>query len=557
MTKRIFRTIFVVAVSIFLASALLFMTVLYDYFSGIQQSQLRMQIDLASQGVEDEGLDYLQNLTIKDYRVTWIGTDGKVLYDSVSDIDEMENHFEREEVKEALSEGYGASSRYSSTLTQRYLYGAKRLPDGTVIRLSVTQNSLLILTLGMLQPIMVIFVIAIILSAFLASRLSKKIVKPLNEIDLDKPLDNDGYDELSPLLRRIDVQQKEIGRQSEELKQKQKELEVMTSAMSEGIILLNSRGTILSINKAAAKLFGTDCFCIGEDIVSINRSLELAQLLNKAKAGKHSEQVAEFGNGQYQMMASPVISDDIVSGIVLLLLDVTEKEKAEQLRREFTANVSHELKTPLHTISGSAELLANGMVKAEDISVFSSRIYSEAQRMIQLVEDIIRLSHLDEGAENMKWDKVNLYRIAEETVNSLTDEAANAKIKLKLCGEAVSINGIKQLIQEIIYNLCDNAIKYNRRDGSVSVEVKDMDDFAIVSVSDTGIGIPTEHQERIFERFYRVDKSHSKEIGGTGLGLSIVKHAAKLHNAEIELQSVVGSGTTITVKFPKNSERSI
>ena len=557
MTKRIFRTIFVVAVSIFLASALLFMTVLYDYFSGIQQSQLRMQIDLASQGVEDEGLDYLQNLTIKDYRVTWIGTDGKVLYDSVSDIDEMENHFEREEVKEALSEGYGASSRYSSTLTQRYLYGAKRLPDGTVIRLSVTQNSLLILTLGMLQPIMVIFVIAIILSAFLASRLSKKIVKPLNEIDLDKPLDNDGYDELSPLLRRIDVQQKEIGRQSGELKQKQKELEVMTSAMSEGIILLNSRGTILSINKAAAKLFGTDCFCIGEDIVSINRSLELAQLLNKAKAGKHSERITEFGSGQYQMMASPVISDDIVSGIVLLILDVTEKEKAEQLRREFTANVSHELKTPLHTISGSAELLANGMVKAEDISDFSSRIYSEAQRMIQLVEDIIRLSHLDEGAEGMKWDKVNLYEIAEETVNSLSDEAANAEIKLKLCGEAVSINGIKQLLQEIIYNLCDNAIKYNRRDGLVSVEVKDMGDFAIVSVSDTGIGIPTEHQERIFERFYRVDKSHSKEIGGTGLGLSIVKHAAKLHNAEIELQSVVGSGTTITVKFPKNSERSI
>lgn len=552
MTKRIFRTIFVVAVSIFLASALLFMTVLYDYFSGIQQSQLRMQIDLASQGVEDEGLDYLQNLTIKDYRVTWIGTDGKVLYDSVSDIDEMENHFEREEVKEALSEGYGASSRYSSTLTQRYLYGAKRLPDGTVIRLSVTQNSLLILTLGMLQPIMVIFVIAIILSAFLASRLSRKIVKPLNEIDLDKPLDNDGYDELSPLLRRIDVQQKEIGRQSEELKQKQKELEVMTSAMSEGIILLNSRGTILSINKAAAKLFGTDYFCIGEDIVSINRSLELAQLLNKAKAGKHSERITEFGSGQYQMMASPVISDDIVSGIVLLILDVTEKEKAEQLRREFTANVSHELKTPLHTISGSAELLANGMVKAEDISDFSSRIYSEAQRMIQLVEDIIRLSHLDEGAEGMKWDKVNLYEIAEETVNSLSDEAANAEIKLKLCGEAVSINGIKQLIQEIIYNLCDNAIKYNRRDGSVSVEVKDMDDFAIVSVSDTGIGIPTEHQERIFERFYRVDKSHSKEIGGTGLGLSIVKHAAKLHNAEIELHSIVNKGTDITIKFPKN-----
>ena len=552
MTKRIFRTVFVVAISIFIASAVLFMTVLHDYFSGIQQNQLRMQIDLASQGVEDEGLDYLKNLNIKDYRVTWIGTDGKVLYDSISEADEMENHFEREEVKEALSEGYGASSRYSSTLTQRYLYGAKRLPDGTVIRLSVTQNSLLILTLGMLQPIMIIFVIAIILSAFLASRLSKKIVKPLNELNLDKPLDNNGYDELSPLLRRIDTQQKEISRQSEELKQRQNELEVMTSAMSEGIILLNNRGTVLSINKAAAKLFGTDCFCIGEDIVSINRSLELAQLLNKAKDGEHSERVVELGSGRYQMMASPVISNNIVSGIVLLILDVTEKEKAEQLRREFTANVSHELKTPLHTISGSAELLVNGMVKSEDIPIFLKRIYSEAQRMIQLVEDIIRLSHLDEGAEDMKWDMVDLYAVAEETINSLADEAENNGIKFELYGATVLINGIRQLLQEITYNLCDNAIKYNRKGGLVSVEIKNENEFAILTITDTGIGIPAEHQERIFERFYRVDKSHSKEIGGTGLGLSIVKHAAKLHNAEIELHSIVNKGTEITIKFPKN-----
>lgn len=551
MTKRIFRTIFAVAISIFLASALLFMTVLYEYFSGIGQKQLRVQIDLASQGVEREGLDYLQSLNVKDYRITWIGTDGKVLYDSISNADEMENHFERKEVKEALSEGYGASSRYSSTLTQRYLYGAKRLSDGTVIRLSVAQNSLLILTLGMLQPIIVIFIIAIILSIFLASRLSKKIVKPLNEINLDKPLDNDEYDELSPLLRRIDAQQKEIGRKSDELKQKQNEFEVMTSSMSEGIILLNRKGTILSINKAAVKLFGTDRFCVGEDIVSINRSLELADLLNKAKNGKHSERVVELGIGRYQMMASPVISNDTVSGIVLLILDVTEKEKAEQLRREFTANVSHELKTPLHTISGSAELLANGMVKPEDIPVFSNRIYSEAQRMIQLVEDIIRLSHLDEGAEDMKWDTVNLYAVAEDTVKLLADEAKSKGIKFELHGDAVSINGIRQLLQEIVYNLCDNAIKYNRRDGSVSVEVKDMGDAAMISVSDTGIGIPAEHQNRIFERFYRVDKSHSKEIGGTGLGLSIVKHAAKLHNAEIILHSIVNKGTEITIKFPK------
>lgn len=551
MTKRIFRTIFAVAISIFLASALLFMTVLYDYFSEIQQDQLRMQIDLASQGVEDEGLDYLKNLKIDDHRVTWIGTDGKVLYDNRSDAGEMENHFEREEVKEALSEGYGASSRYSSTLTQRYLYGAKRLPDGTVIRLSVAQNSLFLLTLGMLQPILVLCFIAVILSAFLASRLSKKIVKPLNELNLDRPLDNDGYDELSPLLRRIDMQQKEIERQSEELTQKQKELEVMTSAMSEGIVLLNHHGTILSINQAAAQMLGADRSCIGEDIVSVNRSVELVDLLNQAKVGKHSEKILELENARYQMMASPVISSGAVFGIVLLVLDVTEKEKAEQLRREFTANVSHELKTPLHTISGSAELLANGMVKPEDIPDFSNRIYSEAQRMIQLVEDIIRLSHLDEGAEDMKWETVDVYTVAEESINSLSDKAASAGIKLALTGEAVSIHGVKQLLREIISNLCDNAIKYNHKGGSVTVEVKDIGDFATVSVSDTGIGIPAEHQSRIFERFYRVDKSHSKEIGGTGLGLSIVKHAAKLHHAEIALHSVVDQGTEITVQFPK------
>lgn len=551
MTKRIFWNIFAVATCIFFASILLFMAVLYDYFSGIGQKQLRMQIDLASQGVEDEGLDYLQKLNIKDYRVTWIGTDGSVLYDSLSNADEMENHFEREEVKEALSEGYGTSSRYSSTLMRRYLYGAKRLPDGTVIRLSITQNSLLVLTLGMLQPILIIFVIAVILSAILASRLSKKIVKPLNELNLDKPLDNDGYDELSPLLRRIDRQQKEIRQQSDELEQKKKEFDVMTSSMSEGIILLNTKGTVLSVNRAAEKFLGTDHFCIGENILEINRSLELVGLLNQTKSGKKSELITGLGNEQYQMIASPILSNNIVSGIVLLILDVTEKEKAEQLRREFTANVSHELKTPLHTISGSAELLANEMVKPEDIVAFSKRIYSEAQRMIQLVEDIMRLSHLDEGAENMKWEAVNLYQAAEETIASLSNEAAILKVNLKLSGEPVWVQGIRQLIGEIIYNLCDNAIKYNRKDGTVSVEIEDAGDAAIVCVADTGIGIPLDHQERIYERFYRVDKSHSKEIGGTGLGLSIVKHAAKLHNAEIELNSIVGQGTEITIKFPK------
>lgn len=551
MTKRIFRTIFIVAVGVFLASIVLFMTVLYDNFSAVGQSQLRAQIDLAAQGVVHEGIAYFDGLESKNYRITWIGTDGSVLYDSISEADSMENHFEREEVKEALANGYGESSRYSATLTARYLYSAKRLSDGTVIRLAVTQTSLFVLTLGMLQPIMIIFAVSIVLSAVFASGLSKKIVKPLNELDLDNPLDNGGYDELSPLLRRIDTQQRQIRRQTEELERKQSEFEAVTGGMAEGIILLNQKGSILSINPAASKLFNTDSFAVGKNILSVNRSVTLTELLHKAEDGKHAEAVMEFGSGKYQLAATPVSANHEVIGVVVLLMDVTEKEKAEQMRREFTANVSHELKTPLHTISGCAELLANGMVKQEDITDFSKRIYTEAGRMIHLVEDIIKLSHLDEGADDMKRDKTDLFSIAGHVVTALIPEAQKVGVKIELRGESAVLRGIPQLLDSIVYNLCDNAIKYNRKDGSVSVTVKNEEKFVVLSVADTGIGIPEEHKERIFERFYRVDKSHSKEIGGTGLGLSIVKHAARLHDAEIDLQSVVDSGTTVTVKFPK------
>lgn len=551
MTKRIFRSICLVAISIFLASAVLFMTVLYDYFSGVQQSQLKMQTDLAAKGVQDEGMDYLTNLNIQNYRITWIGTDGSVLYDSVSDADNMENHFEREEVKEALAEGYGQSSRYSSTLTERYLYSAERLSDGTVIRLSVTHSSLLVLTLGMLQPIAVIFAIAVIISAVLASRLAKRIVKPLNEINLDEPLENDGYEELSPLLRRIDTQQKQIKRQSDELRQRQLEFETLTGGMKEGIVLLNSTGKILSLNKSAMRILDTNRFCIGQDLQTVNRSLKIAEILRKAENGQYAETVIELQRGKYQFDASPVLSDGKTSGIVLLMLDVTEKEKTEQMRREFTANVSHELKTPLQTISGCAELLANGIVKQEDMMRFGAQISTEAQRMIRLVEDIIKLSHLDEGAVDMQRETVDLYALAENTLRSLRPEAETASVSLSLDGDHAKLYAIPQLLRGIIFNLCDNAIKYNRENGSVSVEIRDEDDKVILSVADTGIGIPEEHQERIFERFYRVDKSHSKEIGGTGLGLSIVKHAARLHDAVTELHSVVDGGTTVTVTFPK------
>lgn len=550
MTKRIFRTVFMVAVSIFLASALLFMTVLYDYFSGVMQRQLRLQMDLAAKGVQDEGIKYLEGLDIRNHRITWIGTDGSVLYDSVSDADDMENHFAREEVKEALAEGYGESSRYSSTLTERYLYSARRLPDGTVVRLSVAQNSLLVLTLGMLQPMIVIFVIAVILSAFLAARLSKKIVKPLNELNLDEPQSNDGYDELSPLLHRIDIQQRRIQEQSDELKQKQSEFETVTRGMSEGIVLLNKKGIILSSNRAADDLLDAGTPAAGRDILSVNRSPELSELLRRAESGTYAEKVLPLKNGAYRFSASPVVSNGEIPGIVLLILDVTEKENAEQMRREFTANVSHELKTPLHTISGCAELLANGMVKPGDITSFSERIYAEAQRMIRLVEDIIRLSHLDEGADDMKREEMDLYALAERTVKTLSPEAENAGVRMELRGESTILSSVPQLLSSIVYNLCDNAVKYNRRGGSVVVTVKREAGSVVFSVEDTGIGIPEEHQERIFERFYRVDKSHSRENGGTGLGLSIVKHAARLLGADIEVRSAAGKGTTMVVRFP-------
>lgn len=552
MTRRIFRTVFFVAVSVFLASVVLFMTVLYDYFSAVGLSQLKMQTELAAQGVQHEGNGYFEALETKNYRITWIGTDGKVLYDSASDADAMENHFEREEVKEALAEGYGQSARYSSTLTERYLYSAKRLPDGTVIRMSVTQNSLLVLTLGMLQPIFVIFAVVIVLSVILASRLSKKIVKPLNELNLDEPLSNEEYDELSPLLRRIDSQQKEIKRQKRKLERKQSEFDAVIKEMSEGIVLLNSKGVILALNRAAAELLEADTFDAGKDILTVERRPELTELLRKAQSGEHSETVMDFKSGIYHLSASPVVSDGKVIGTVLLMFDATEKERNEQIRREFTANVSHELKTPLHAILGSAELMTNGMVKSEDIPAFSGRIYTETQRMIRLVEDIIKLSHLDEGAGDMKLEETDLLCIADGVVESLKPEAENSGVTIELKGESSVIQGIPQLLESIVYNLCDNAIKYNRRGGSVSVEVKNENGFAVLTVADTGIGIPPEHQQRIFERFYRVDKSHSKEIGGTGLGLSIVKHAARLNNAEIDLKSVVEVGTTVTVKFPKN-----
>ncbi|WP_322183356.1 sensor histidine kinase [Neglectibacter caecimuris] len=550
MTKRIFRSIGFVAIAVFLASLILIMGVLYDYFSGVQQRQLQMQLELAAQGVTNEETAYFDDLKVRDYRITWIAADGTVLYDSDALSSDMENHLEREEIKEALATGHGESRRYSATLMDRSLYAAQRLEDGTVLRLSIAQSSILTLVLGMAQPISIVIVLAVVLSVVLAIRLSKNIVKPLNEIDLDHPLSNEGYDELAPFLRRIDSQQKQLRRQKTRLEQKQAELDTIIGSMSEGMVLLNEHGKIVSINPAAMALLGVEKSPVGADMLTVSRNLSLNDILRQTLQGQSVVETVSLETGQYQISASPIMSEGKVAGAALCFFDVTEKEKAEQMRREFTSNVSHELKTPLHSISGYAELLQNNMVKQGDIVPFAGKIYREAQRMTSLVEDILSLSHLDEGAEDMEWTEVDLYELAAKAIAGLEAEAKAAEVKMSLHGEYCSLHGVPQLLHSILYNLCDNAIKYNKNGGEVTVSVERQDADAVLTVSDMGIGIPAQEQARIFERFYRVDKSRSKEVGGTGLGLSIVKHAVLIHHGTIEVDSTVDEGTTITVRLP-------
>ena len=550
MTKRIFRSILLVAAAVLLASFMLITGVLYDYFSNNQMEQLRAQTALAAQGVEKSGEGYFAGLGSHGTRLTWIAADGTVLYDSTATAAKMENHADREEVSSALKTGTGESTRYSTTLMERQLYCAQRLNDGTVVRLSCEQYTPLMLVLGMLQPVIVIAAAALAVSGVLASGLSKRIVRPLNELRLDEPDRIETYPELAPLTDKLRSQQNQLRAQEKELRQRRDEFDAATENMIEGLVLLNERGTILSINKSATKLLDISRYCVGKDILLLNNSRQMQELLGRVRSGEHCEMPIEHGGVSYTVYASPVVSGERVAGTVLLVLDMTEKEKAEKLRREFSANVSHELKTPLHTISGCAELLANGMVKPDDIPRFAAQIQSESKRMITLIEDIIKLSHLDEGAGDMQRCDVDLAAIARATVENLRPaaKAADVALSVNAC-PAVIKNGIPQLLEAIVYNLCENAIKYNRPGGFVKVSVEKNADGTVLTVEDNGIGIPAEQQERIFERFYRVDKSHSKEVGGTGLGLSIVKHAAALHNAKISMHSAPDEGTSISVVF--------
>ena len=548
MTKKIFRSIITVAMVVLVSCLFIASSFLYDYFNKSQVTQLKEELSLVATNVDKVGTEYFDNFDSSVFRFTLVSADGSVLYDSQAKAEDMENHLDREEIAEALENGNGSSARYSSTLTERTFYEATRLQNGNVLRISISQVTVGALILGMLPAICAIVLISIVVALVLSHKMAKSIVKPLNELDLENPAENETYEELTPILTKINKQHKQITRQMRELKQKSDEFEQITASMNEGLVLLDKKGVVLSINAAAKKLFSADETAVGRDFLTLDRSTDMSRAIEKALDGKRAEFREERNGSEYQFVINRTESDGKTVGIVILCFDVTETAFAERNRKEFTANVSHELKTPLQSIIGSAELLENGLVKPEDTKRFVGNIKNEATRLVSLINDIIRLSQLDEDSEPAT-ESVDLYDVANEVVEILTVSAAKKQVELHLNGEPCVMNGIRRYLYEIIYNLCDNAIRYNKDGGKVIVDLKNKDSNIILSVSDTGIGIPAEHQSRIFERFYRVDKSHSKETGGTGLGLSIVKHAVAYHGGKIKLESTVNVGTTITVCF--------
>ena len=551
MTSKIFRSIFATSIVVLLATLVIITSFLYDYFTNIQINQIKDELSIASVGTEQSGEEYLENLKSDNFRLTWIADDGMVLFDSQADKSAMDNHLDREEIAEALETGKGSSSRYSATLTEKTLYEAVLLSDGTVLRISVNRASGLTLLLGLLYPVIIVIVIAVIISAVLAHKMSKRIIEPLNKLDLDNPTENDAYEEIAPLLRRIHKQNMKIERKAAELNRKKEEFDLITKNMREGLLLLDKNRNILTINSAAMMIFSTDKKCVGKEFLTINRRHEITSAIEKTLTDGHAEIRSSLNGKEYQFDISRIETDGETVGAVILVFDITEQADAERLRKEFTANVSHELKTPLQTITGSAELMENRLVKEEDMPRFVGHIREEAARLVTLVEDIIRLSQLDEQNELPK-ENVSLFEVANEACGVLRDSADKKDIALSVSGDNGNIFGVKHLLFEVIYNLCDNGIKYTPDGGKVDIDISETEKEVILTVSDNGIGIAPQHHARIFERFYRVDKSHSKKSGGTGLGLSIVKHAVQYHGGKISIQSEENKGTVITVVLPKN-----
>lgn len=551
MTKKIFKSIMFVCALVLAVGLAAVMGILYRNFDGQMRKELSKEAAYLEYGVEQQGVDYLKNIKDKSARITYIDQDGTVLFDNEADVSEMKNHSDRTEFQKAEKYGAGESSRYSDTLSEKTIYYALRLKDGTVLRVSGTQDSVLALVENLIFPLCGLLCLMLILSGIMASAISKRIVKPINELDLESPEENRIYEELSPLLSKIHRQNREIQNQLELAKQQQEEFSLITENMQEGLIVIDKYTMILSANSSAWNLFHMDRVCQGESVYCLDREEEFRHAIEQVLSGEHTELVLKLNGSDIQLIANPVIRDKKTEGAVVLLVNVTEKLERESLRREFSANVSHELKTPLTSISGFAEIMQGGLVKNEDIPKFAGRIYKESQRLLQLVEDVIQISQLDEEKTSYVWEPVDVYQVCKNAFESLKEKAKRLNVHLYICGERMKMEAVRTLLEEAIYNVCDNAIKYNRNDGSVSVFLTQTAQEIQIVVKDTGVGIPKEDQDRVFERFYRVDKSHSKEIGGTGLGLSIVKHAVGALKGSVILRSEEGNGTEICMKFPK------
>lgn len=551
MTKRILRSILLVAVLVLAASTGATLGILYYHFGGQLEEELRREASYLSVSVEKEGIEAFDDLPADAERVTYIDTDGTVLFDNRADENGMENHGDREEVKEALEQGSGRAVRNSDTLSQRTLYYALRLSDGKVLRVSSTQYNIPGLLGGMIQPLLIILILMAALSAWIAYRVSRGIVEPINRLDLDHPEDNQAYDEIAPLLTKINRQQKQIRREIADAKRQQEEFSIITENMEEGFVILDVHTEVLSYNSSALKLLGAEESRERRSILAMNRSQEFQRIVEQVLSGRHVITMLELGDRSCQIAANPVFHDNEISGAVLLILDMTERMKGEQMRREFTANVSHELKTPLTSISGFAEIISDGFVKPEDTRKFAGRIFKEAQRLITLVNDVIKISQLDEGKLPYEREETDLYELCREILRRMEERASAAGVHLYLKGPHKKITTVQTILDEVLNNLCDNGIKYNKKGGNLTVTIEEGEGETRISVEDQGIGIPAEDQKRVFERFYRVDKSHSKAIGGTGLGLSIVKHGAMYLGAEVKVESTLGKGSTFTLVLPE------
>ena len=549
MKRRVFWSILGVALTVLLASLVLIVGVLHGYFQDRVVQELAQATAYVAHGVENEGMGYLTEDLPGDDRVTWVAADGTVLFDNWENAAELEDHADREEIRTAMQLGHGSAVRYSQTLAQSTLYYALRLTDGSVLRLATTQYSVWMLVLQALQPVAAVILLALCLALWLAGRLSRQLVAPINAIDPGHLEEQDTYDELAPIVGKIRSQNQQIQQQLEDLRRQREEFDSITEHMSEGLLVIDQETRVLSFNAAALRLLHTGSRAeVGESVLALNREAGFRRCVEEALSGRRWEELLERGDACCRIFANPVEQNGVLAGAVLILVDVTEQERRETLRREFAANVSHELKTPLTSILGTAEILRDGLVQPADISHFAGNIHREAQRLIGLVNDIIEISRLDEGGPTAEWVPVNLRQVAESVAEQLAPAAEKKHVSVTITGDCDFIRGVPQIVEEVIYNLCDNAIAYNRPGGSVRITLSRSAEGQQVAVSDTGIGISQEMQGRVFERFYRVDKSHSS--GGTGLGLSIVKHGIAYLGGRVELESELGKGSTFTLTFP-------